>query len=266
MNVTLDIETIPCQKPGYFEKLAAAAAEQAEQEVAALKPPASLKKQETIDAWIVNDMPVKAQAIREAAIQRAEDTYRATSFDGAFGQIAVIGYAIDNAEPVTLYADRPHPNAEASLLVAFFTAIERAHQAYRDMRPVFIGHNVVDFDLRFIFQRAVVLGVKPPAIIPFHAKPWDDVVFDTMTRWAGIRGKVSLAKLCDALGLAPKGAELGEEIDGSMVWDMVKAGRIEDVAKYCAGDIERTRAIHKRLTFALEYPIPEETFGLEEAA
>lgn len=34
-----------------------------------------------------------------------------------------------------------------------------------------------------------------------------------------------------------------------MVWDFVRAGRIADVATYCAGDVERVRAIHKRMTF-----------------
>lgn len=265
MNITLDIETIPTQDERRIAEIRDDIVAQAEAEIAALKPPGNIKDQVKIEAWNATERPAKEDAIRAEAETKADEKYRATSFDGALGRIAVIGYAIDSDEPVTLYADPFDHNAESSLLVAFFTAIERAHQSYRDMCPVFIGHNVVDFDLRFIYQRAVVLGVKPPAIIPFNAKPWDDVVFDTMTRWAGIRGRVSLAKLCDALGLPAKGID-GEEIDGSMVWDMVKAGRIADVAKYCAGDIERTRAIHKRLTFAARpYPIAEESFGLEAA-
>ena len=86
-------------------------------------------------------------------------------------------------------------------------------------------------------------------IIPFKAKPWDDSVFDTMTAWAGVGNRVSLAKLCKVFDLDAKGTEIGDEIDGSKVWDFVREGRIEDVAKYCGGDVVRTRAIHKRLTF-----------------
>ena len=71
-----------------------------------------------------------------------------------------------------------------------------------------------------------------------------------MTAWAGARGTVSLDKLCKVFGIATKGSEIEDEIDGSKVWEFVQAGRIDDVAKYCAGDVERVRQIHKRLTFA----------------
>ena len=52
-------------------------------------------------------------------------------------------------------------------------------------------------------------------------------IFDTMTAWAGVGN-----------------------IDGSKVWDYVRTGRIADVVEYCKGDVERVRAIHRRMTFA----------------
>ena len=46
------------------------------------------------------------------------------------------------------------------------------------------------------------------------------------------------------------GSEIGEEeMDGSRVWDFVQAGRLDDVAEYCRGDVERVRLLHRRLTF-----------------
>jgi predicted PolB exonuclease-like 3'-5' exonuclease len=67
-----------------------------------------------------------------------------------------------------------------------------------------------------------------------------------MTAWAGARNRVSLDKLCKAFGIeTPKGG-----IDGSKVWDYVKAGKIDEVAAYCARDVEATRKVYKRLTFA----------------
>jgi hypothetical protein len=33
------------------------------------------------------------------------------------------------------------------------------------------------------------------------------------------------------------------------VWDFVQAGRLDDVAEYCRGDVERVRLLHRRLTF-----------------
>jgi len=54
-----------------------------------------------------------------------------------------------------------------------------------------------------------------------------------------------LYKLCRALGVeSPKG-----EIDGSRVWEYVKAGRLYDVAEYCKKDVEATRQVYKRMTF-----------------
>lgn len=234
MNIYLDIETIPGQAAGLMEEF--------EKEVTA---PGQYKKPESIAEWL-----------KENGKAEAEIAWRKTSFDGALGHIAVIGFAIGDSEPVTLYsALYGRPDAERELLSGFFGMLQDA--VSRDLaggtrsttKPVFIGHNVSDFDLRFIFQRAVMLGVKPPEFIPFNAKPWDGLVFDTMTAWAGVRNRVALDKLCKAFGLDGKGSEIGEEIDGSKVWDFVKAGRIDDVAKYCAGDVIRTRAVHKRLTF-----------------
>ncbi|WP_338383709.1 hypothetical protein [Yersinia pseudotuberculosis] len=100
-----------------------------------------------------------------------------------------------------------------------------------------------------MFQRAVVLGVRPPHFLPVGAKSWDKSLFDTMTEWAGYKGRVKLDKLCRVLGLDLKGSEIGEDIDGSKVWDFVRDGKIDLVAKYCAGDVERVRHIFNRMNF-----------------
>lgn len=236
MNIYLDIETIPGQAPAVREMIAET-----------ITPPANMSKPETIAKWWAEQS--------ETAI---EEAWRKTSLDGAFGHIAVIGYAINDAEPVTIYHDLyGAPEVERDMLGTFFSAIAEAGSrtlaggTRSDTTPTFIGHNVLDFDLRFIFQRAVMLGIRPPSCIPFDAKPWDKTVFDTMTAWAGARNLVSLDKLCRAFGIDTKGSEIGEEIDGSNVWDFVREGRIADVARYCAGDVERVRQIHRRLTFQL---------------
>ena len=232
MNLYLDIETIPGQGAEVIELFKA----DAEQEKAEAKAPANYKDEAKIAEFI---------AAKHAEIDAGiEERWRKTSFDGALGHVAVIGYAINDQSPATIYRDDFGTlDAESYILSTFFEAITEASTR------ALAGHNVLDFDLRFLFQRAVMLGIRPPACIPFDAKPWDKTVFDTMTAWAGARNRVSQDKLCRAFGIAGKGAEIGEEIDGSMVWDFVKAGRIADVAKYCAGDVERVRAIHRRLTF-----------------
>ena len=233
MNIYLDIETIPGQAPGIKEILAER-----------ISAPGNYKKPETIAAWELNEKPALV-----------DEAWLKTSFDGAFGHIVVASIAIGDEAPITFYG-KDWPGSEREILFGLFNAIdaaggrELAGGTRQAGKPVFIGHNVLNFDLRFIFQRAVMLGIRPPASIPFDAKPWGSEVFDTMTAWASARGTVSLDKLCKVFGIATKGSEIEDEIDGSKVWEFVQAGRIDDVAKYCAGDVERVRQIHKRLTFA----------------
>lgn len=221
MNIFLDIETCPSQSEELRREF-----------LANVKAPGNYTKPESIAKWL-----------EENAEAEAETALRKTSFDGAFGHVCVIGFAVNDCEPRALYADDWHAR-EATILAAFYSAIDVLCRARPAERPVFVGHNLVEFDLRFLFQRSVVLGVKPSHHIPFSAKPWDNSVFDTMARWDG-KNRASMDKLCKALGFDGKG-----DIDGSKVWDYVKAGRIAEVADYCKGDIERTRLLFNRMTFA----------------
>lgn len=237
MNIYLDIETIPGQSPTVRDALAASAA----LEKADVRAPSNYKDETKIAEYIV----AKHAEIDSAA----DEKWRKTALDGAYGQIVVASIAVDDAPPVAFYRDE-WATAERDILLALFDALRAVHDPARMTRPTFIGHNIVAFDLRFIFQRAVLNGVIPPSIIPFNARPWDDSVFDTMTAWAGVGNRVSLGKLCGAFGIAKKGSEIGDDIDGSKVWDYVRTGRIADVVEYCKGDVERVRAIHRRMTFA----------------
>lgn len=222
MLITLDIETCPSQSQELKAEI-----------LANVKAPAQYKKPESIAEWI-----------KENGEAEAEAAWRRTSFDGAYGHICVIGLALDDDEPIAIYEDEWHAS-EAPVLRRAFEWIDAACAAHPNVRPVFIGHNLVEFDLRFLFQRAVVLGVKPSRHIPFYAKPWDDSVFDTMARWAGVKDRVKLDKLAKACGLKGK-----DGIDGSMVWDYVRDGRIAEIAEYCKQDVALARAIYRRMTFA----------------
>ncbi|MFB3910472.1 MAG: hypothetical protein ACE15D_18940 [Candidatus Eisenbacteria bacterium] len=227
LDIYLDLETIPGQDPGLRNLIAET-----------ITHPAQMSKPETIAKWEAEQKP--------AAI---EEAWRKTALDGAYGQIACAAIAVNDEPVVKVY--REDWEDECKLLKEIFVVLTDIHKSAHGRRGTYVGHNVLGFDLRFMRQRAIVRGVVPPPWIPFKAKPWDDAVFDTMTEWAGVRDTVSLDKLCRVFGIPPKGAELdGIEIDGSLVWDFVQAGRIADVATYCAGDVDRARLIHKRMTFA----------------
>lgn len=222
MNIYLDIETCPSQNAALKADF-----------LANIKAPGQYKKPESIAEWM-----------KENAEKEADEQWRKTSFDGAYGHICVIGHAVDNNPAEMTYAKNWHED-EALVLKNFYSLIDAICEEQPNERPTFIGHNLIEFDLRFMFQRSVVLGVKPSRFIPFSAKPWDDGVYDTMLRWGAQRGG-SLDKITKACGLDGKG-----DIDGSMVWDYVQAGRIDEIALYCAADVDLTRELHKRMTFAV---------------
>lgn len=223
MNIYLDIETVPGQAPGLRDELAAT-----------IKPPATLKKAESIQAWIDND---KAAAVEEAWLK--------TSLDGTYGQIVVIGMAIDDDASREFVVRDLSATEEACVLGEFWAAVRNAHSGNASMKPTIIGHNVISFDLPFLWKRSVILQVRPPFWWPRNPKPWADGIVDTMTYWAGDRGTISLDRLCRALGIEGK----GDGMTGADVWPAVRDGRIAEVSAYCAADVIRTRAVHRRMTF-----------------
>lgn len=246
MQIYLDTETIPDQRPGALDAFLADAREN-------FRAPSTLtKEQAAADLGLTDASEIKftskdamlakwCERFRdEKAEEVAEANWRKTSFDGGAGQVVCIGFAC-NEQPVRTFLHRD----ERELLEAFFGWLDST--VFPIDRPCFVGHNIASFDLRFIWQRAMVLGIRPPVWLPRNPKPWDDmVVFDTMTQWAGNGNRISLDNLCKALGVAGK----TEGIDGSLVWDYVKAGRLDEVAAYCRNDVEITRECYRRMTFS----------------
>lgn len=237
MNVFIDIETIPSQDPAVIEALREDMREELEEALAAVKAPGNYKDEAKIAAFI-DDAKSKLLAEHEAAVDAA---YLKTGLDGGAGQVCVIAWAMD--DDVIEHVHVEGCIDESKVLDTFFDRLADAHRPTNRLR--FIGHNHVGFDLPFIWKRAMILGIKPPGCLPRNPKPWDDSVFDTMTEWAGVRDRISMDRLCRALGIPGKGGMSGKD-----VWPMVQAGRIAEVAEYCRADVARTRAIYRRMTFA----------------
>lgn len=232
----MDIETLPDQRPGAKEKFAAT-----------IQPPANMTKADTIAAWEATKRP--------AAIEKA---WRKTSLDGGAGKVATASWAFGDEPVRNAYSDDwGSAIGERETIRAMFASVDawlaKNWSTGNSVRPQVIGHNIIGFDLRFLFQRCVVLDIKAPLWLPVNVKPWDtDVVFDTMVAWAGHRNYCRMDVICEALGIPGKGSEFDDpedEIEGAKVWDAVSAGRIADVARYCDGDVERTRLMHKRMIF-----------------
>lgn len=219
MNIYLDIETIPSQSPAVHDAVAKM-----------ITVPGNISKAETIAAWEAEKKPA---LVKEAVAK--------TSFDGAYGHICCIGWAIDDEPAQTIWMEDVRD--EKPILSGFLASLEALVPQYT--HPTIIGHNVIGFDIRFFWQRAIILGVPMPTWFPRDPKPWSGDVFDTMTAFAGARGTIGMDRLCGAMGFDGKG-----EIDGSMIADLWAGGQYETITRYCAADVERTRQIHHRMQIA----------------
>lgn len=212
----LDIETIPTTDA---EKIAEIAA--------SITAPKTMSKPETIAEW---EAKAKPTLVSEAVAK--------TSFSGAYGKVCCIGWAWNTFEArSTIGPD------EREVIQSAFDRI--SVNLARVPVVTVVGHYVANFDLRFLMQRAIVLGVTLPVWFPRDPKPWSREVFDTMAVWAGAKDTISLDNLCKALGLPAKG-----DIDGSMVADMWNRREFDAIAEYCRADVERVRNVHRKMQIA----------------
>jgi predicted PolB exonuclease-like 3'-5' exonuclease len=111
---------------------------------------------------------------------------------------------------------------------------------------LFVGHNILDFDLRFMYQRSVIHQIRPSRELPF-GRFHNDPIFDTMHEWSRWgRESISLDRLSRALSIpSPK-----ENVDGAKVYPYYRAGRLEEICDYCKRDVDSVRQVYRRLTFA----------------
>lgn len=241
MNIFFDIETLPLQDEALKVEMLAEHMAKLPELLAGVKAPGNYKDEAKIADYIATER-AKIEAGHGAEF---DDWHLKTSFDGGLGQVCCIGVAIEDGPVATYYVGGNSSAHERNILEAFFCHLTDAHKVTD--RPVFIGHNSNGFDIPFLWKRCIVLGVKPPVWFPRDPKPWGDSTFDTMVAWngPGARAGGSMDRICKILGIPGKGG-----MDGSQVWPFFQAGRIAEIADYCAADVERTRSMFERMTFA----------------
>ena len=71
-----------------------------------------------------------------------------TGLDGTFGRILCISYAI-NDDMIHCICNED----EKKVLESFWEAAEDA--------DLFVGFNIIDFDMKYIVQRSIIHGIKP---------------------------------------------------------------------------------------------------------
>lgn len=236
LSVYVDIETIP-QQPEE---------ESLRRIMETIQPPATMSKPETIKEWMENTGKYAENGRKQAA----EEVYRRTALDGARGQICSIAWAYNKEPEIYNMNTGLHKCTELQLLTEFFRMISyrMIGASTSSLSPFFIGHNIGDFDLPYLFHRAVINQARPNFVIP-HDGRHGQHYFDTMKAWAGYKNRISADDLCIALGYQSR-AEHGD-IHGSEVWDAYKAGKFELISEHNIEDIRRNRFMHSRLTWGV---------------
>ncbi|HDY66606.1 MAG TPA: hypothetical protein ENH85_02315 [Candidatus Scalindua sp.] len=213
--ITFDLETLP---GGDYPK------------PEELKAPAQYKKPESILAW-QNDPKNLDAAYKKRALSYIE------------GKIFCIGFKIDD-DPTDVVWDNDEANViqgfEKKLVDAFYERFKTStiHKC------TLVGHNIRHFDLPYLWLRAMkyeckqllkVIGIRP-----------DDIDFEDTMMVVCVtdkyKGMASLDKACALFGLPGKG-----DVDGSMVYDMWKAGKYQKIADYCKEDVDKTYALAVKL-------------------
>lgn len=228
MNINklyLDIETLPPQGGQHLARIRAG-----------VTAPGQYKKPESIAQWLAENGDAAAQ-----------EEFSKLGLDGLYGEVCVIGWAI-NDTIVHTHIRTASDFTEKDLIEQAFEEIQRASHdnsgASRFLSPV--GHNI-EFDLRFLMQRAVRYGIVIPTCLRLAFDPDKGRynTFDTMKVWAGFKGWAKLKDMSRELF----GDEC-EDIDGADV-AKVWATDPEKVVEHCRQDVERVRKLYYAMALTL---------------
>lgn len=191
---------------------------------------------------IPTEQSLQAHGLLESQLQLDEsEVIKRLSLSAATARILCLAYALE-----------PPLDSSVAVLSGDEREILRSFWKLAMETNLFVGHNVLDFDLRFVYQRSIIHRVKPSRELPF-ARFRNSPIFDTMHEWSRWgREHASLDLLSRALDIpSPK-----ECLDGSKVYPYYRDGRFAEICEYCKCDVETVRQVYRRLTFA-SIPNPE---------
>jgi hypothetical protein len=198
--------------------------------------------EQTVIAWDVETIPDLSAAARMLGLGLATEVEVRQALGEGFPKhplhkIVCIGALVASRQPEgwrvdALGAPYVKERTEGELISAF---AERAGQ----LRPQLVTWNGHSFDLPVLSYRAMVNRISAAGLQVrqyFHRYTEDALdICDVLGSYVP-GGKVKLDEVSKILGLTGK----PEGIDGSRVEEMVLAGQIEEVARYCETDVLNT--------------------------
>jgi 3'-5' exonuclease len=198
--------------------------------------------EQSVIVWELETVPDLAAAARMLDLPNATDAEVREALGTTFPKhplhkIVCIGALIASRQPEGWRVDAlgaPHigERSEAKLISDF---VEKIGQ----LRPQLITFNGHSFDLPVLRYRAMVNRVSAAGlqIRPYFHRYNDDALDLCDVLGSYVPGaKVKLDEVSKILGLTGK----SEGVDGSRVEEMVLAGQIDEVARYCESDVLNT--------------------------
>jgi 3'-5' exonuclease len=186
--------------------------------------------------------------IRDRAAQCPDEEFRKMALNGAYGRLLCIGLVVEQDGQIIHRGVYGRDRAtlrfhldEARILRSFWNLVRNFNQ----QRDLFVGFNILDFDLLFLCQRSVIKQIKPSIDICF-ARFRSQPIYDVMWEFTHWRYGISLDNLAKALGLE---SSKQDGIEGGRVYDYFLEGRHQEIANYCLRDVDLTRLIYYRMKF-----------------
>tara|TARA_R100001163_G_C5050978_1_gene187764 strand:- start:23 stop:706 length:684 start_codon:yes stop_codon:yes gene_type:complete len=141
------------------------------------------------------------EKINEAKRSHMETIEKKAALNAEYGTVLAIGMQDESGQTLLVGGSE---EAEVEILEEFW---ESVGDSYGRTGEYWIGHNILNFDLPFLFRRSMLLGVRVPRQVVPQFRYWpQDFWVDTFQIWGAGDWKkfVSLDHLCRSFGLPGK--------------------------------------------------------------
>lgn len=224
--IVLDVETYRTRDEAIIERIS--------QEVLEKRPAQNTAKEVKLE-W-------DTSAARD---KRVAEALAKTSVDVLLAELLCVGYEYGDAGLCPWL-----PKAEAIMLAQ--TAMYWSDLAGPE--TVWVGHNVIGFDLPVLLNSFRRYRVRPPEHFPrFVNGRWQGRIFDLMLRTPCKNGLgfVSIDEVCAAYRVPTEKPPVmwrDRVVDGSMIGEMYEAGEYELIQAHCCEDLAKSRALYHVMT------------------
>jgi hypothetical protein len=184
------------------------------------------------------------------------ELYLQTSLNWTFGRIICICLLIEaESQPSQTRAFLARIDPADTLATSLSKEAAALKEFWDAVLPddYFIGHNILGFDLPFLWNRSLVCNVLPSRPLQLERESVR-FTFDTMQVWGHWSGShasrqyASLNNLSQVMGLP------GKTRAGSQVYELWRRQRFEEIRDYCMSDVTLEYDLYRRLTLAGNAP------------